>query len=144
MDGEQLNIFEMIGMDETPEIPFEEQKKGTKGWIIQICGLFTTEYGWKRNMIGVTVRHMMLNQDPHTDQHGRWQSAWSIDRCKGDGWMGEPRKLYARKPTWKECVNHVKENHRGEPYEYDIVFCEKGGDALHRFVDYEEWMKGKK
>ena len=133
----QISMFEMLGMDETPVIPFEEQKKGTKGYCIRIAALYTIENGFPKNQIGVTVRKMELVRDSKTDSHGRWQYARSIDHCKGDGWWGSPEKLYARRPTWKECEDYVRARHRGEPREYEVVYLRKNGDATYSICDYE-------
>lgn len=137
LDG-QLSMFEMLGVNETPVISFEDQKAGMKGWCIQIMGVFTTENGFKKNMIGVTTRRMILERDSHEQWGHRWQYAKSIDRCKGDGWMGTPEVFYAKRPTWSECQDYVRKNHKGDPYEYEIVYTEKDGDACIRITEYQK------
>ena len=42
---QQLSMFDLIG---TPVIPLEAQKKGMRGWIIDISGIFLRENGFKR------------------------------------------------------------------------------------------------
>lgn len=138
MDNNQISIFELLEMDETPEIPFELQKKGMVGWIIQIEAIMLKEYGFGKNMIGVTTRKITFIRDSNTDGHGRWQYANTIDRCKGDGWMGTPKKIYAKRPTWRECQDYVRRIHKGDPSDYEIVYVRKNGDASHSICKYEE------
>lgn len=140
----QMNMFEMLGEDLTPEIPFEEQKRGMKGWVIELQGIFTKENGFKKDMVGVTTKQVVLKADSYTrhnrtlDREEKWQNAEStgVGGCRGDGWVGSPQKLYARRPTWRECMEYVKKNHKGDPYEYEIVYTRKGGDACVRFCEY--------
>lgn len=140
----QISMFEMLGMDDTPTIPFDQQKEGTKGWVIEIAGLYTTENGFKENMVGVTTSRVILERDSKTDTYGQHQYAHVIeDGCRGDGWFGGVKKLYARRPTWRELVEHVRERYK-EPWK--IVFILKGGDAIHRICDFEtkkpvEWKE---
>lgn len=135
----QISVFELLGMDETPEIPFEEQKEGVKGWVIETAGLYLVKNGFKEDMIGVTVRHVQLRADSWTDRENyKWQNAVTIDHCKGDGWIGGPKKLYARKPTWAECEKYVREHYKGEPFKYRIICVRKDGNACHRSCDYED------
>lgn len=145
MNG-QISMFELLGIDETPEIPFEMQKRGMKGWVIELQGLFTKENGFKKNMVGVTTMQVVLNQNSYTRQNRtldrieRWQNAscTGIGGCRGDGWVGSPKKLYAKRPTWSECMEYAKKNYKGDPYEYEIVYTRKGGDACVRICEYEK------
>ena len=132
----QISIFEIMEMNETPDIPFKEQKKGVKGWVIEIQALFTIENGFKRNMIGVTTVRVILDQDSKTDCDGfKWQYAHVIeDGCKADGWSGSVKKLYKKRPTWKECCDYVRTKHK-EPW--DIVFTLKDGHACTHICDFE-------
>ena len=138
----QINMFEIIGLDETPEIPFEEQKKGMKGWVIQIQGIYTVENGFKKNMVGVTTKRVVLKADSYTrknrllDRIEKWQNAECTGEygCKGDGWVGSPRKLYTKRPTWRELQNYVKEHYK-DPYD-EIVFTYKDGNASVHIGDY--------
>jgi hypothetical protein len=134
---EQISMFELLGLDETPEIPFEQQKKGMKGWFIQISAIYTKRNGFEKNMVGVTTARVILERDSETDDHGQWQYAHVVeDGCNGDGWMGTPKKLYTRRPTWRELQEYVKKNHKqDEPYE--IVYVRKDGHALHHICDFE-------
>lgn len=133
----QISMYELLNIDETPEIPFEKQKKGVKGWVIRIHGIFPRSNGWPKDMVGVTTFRVILERDSDTDRHGRWQYAHCIEGgCKGDGWMGTPYKLYAKRPTWKELQEYVRRNCR-EPYD-EIVFTYKDGHAMTHIGKYEE------
>lgn len=139
MKGEQISVFELLGMDETQEIPFEAQKEGMKGWVIEVDGIYLVQNGFKEDMIGVTVRHVQLRKDSWTDREGyRWQDAVTIDRCRGDGWIAGPKRLYSRKPTWAECEKYVREHHKGKPYVYRIISVRKKRDATHESCDYKD------
>ena len=135
MNG-QISMFDMLGMDETPEIPFEDQKAGVRGWIIEIQGIYTVENGFPENMIGVTTELVQLNYDSHVDKYGYRHQSGSVikDGCRGDGWTGAVRKLYAARPTWNELVKYARENHK-EPWK--VVFTLKNGDAMVRICDFE-------
>ena len=145
LDG-QMNIFELLGVDETPVIPFDQQKRGTKGWVINIKGIYTIENGFKKNMVGVTTVQVSLNHDSYIrhnrtlDREEYWQSATCTGKggCKGDGWWGTPKKLYAKRPTWAECKEYVRKNHKGDPYDYEIVYTSKGEDAIVRICEYQK------
>ena len=135
MDGDQISMFEMLGMDETPEIPPEKQKKGTKGWVIEIESVFKKENGYRTNAVGVTTKRVVLEQDTRQDRYGWWQSARTIeDGCRADGWFGGCKKLYAVRPTWGELQAFARKKYK-EPWE--IVFVMKDGHALHHVCDYE-------
>lgn len=142
MNG-QVSMFEILGMDETPTIPFEQQKRGTKGWVIQISAILLPENGYEKTMVGVTAMQVELNRDSyarHNKTTGRieqWQDATctGVGGCKGDGWVGSPEKLYARKPKWRELQDYVRQEYR-EPYE-EIVYVYKDGHAMHHIGVYE-------
>ena len=143
MDG-QISMFELLDMDETPTIPFEEQKRGMKGWVIEIQGIYTVENGFGKNMVGVTAMQVILKQDSYTrvnrtlDRVEKWQDAecTGVGGCKGDGWVGSPKKLYARRPTWRELQDYVRKHYR-DPYD-EIVYTYKDGHALTHIGDYEK------
>ena len=135
MDGKQVSMFEMLGMDETPEIPPEQQKKGTKGWVIEIEAVYKTENGYSRDAIGVTTKRVQLRKDTERDRYGLWQYADTIeDGCRGDGWGGSCKKLYAVRPTWRELQEFVRERYKGL---WDIVFVMKDGNAMIKRCDFE-------
>lgn len=132
----QISIYEMLGMDDTPEIPFEKQKQGMKGWVIEIGAVFLKENGFKKDMVGVTTVRVILERDSNTDSRGRrGQYAHVIEGgCKGDGWYGQVKKLYARRPTWRECVEYARQKYK-EPFE--VVYVYKDGHAMTHMGDYE-------
>ena len=137
----QISIFDLLEMDVTQEIPFEDQKEGVKGWVIEIGAVLLTRNGYRKNMLGVTTYRVILKRDSHTDRDGfRWQSAWAIeDMTKGCGWSGRPKKLYAKRPTWGELQRYARD-HAKEYFEspdFDIVFTMKGGDACTRICDFD-------
>ena len=142
--NDQISMFELMDMDETPTIPFEQQKRGMKGWVIEIQGIYTVENGFKKNMVGVTTMQVILKSDSHTrvnrtlNRTEQWQNAvcTGIGGCKGDGWLGTPKKLYVRRPTWRELENYVRAKYRGT---YDeIVYTYKDGHAMTHIGVYEQ------
>jgi len=134
----QISMFELLGLDDTPEIPVDRQKKGVKGWVIEIAADFLPENGYRQHVVGVTTKCVILEEDTRPDSRGSlWQSAHVVkDGCNGDGWMGTPRKLYDGRPTWRELQEYVKTHYRGET-PYEIVFVRKGCDASCRICDFE-------
>ena len=141
--NEQVSMFEMLEMDETPTIPFEQQKRGMKGWVIQIEAIFLPENGYEKRMVGVTTKQVVLDRDSYTrhnktlDRIEKWQTATctGVGGCKGDGWVGSPRKLYVRKPKWRELQDYVRREYR-EPYD-EIVYVYKDGHGMHHIGVYE-------
>lgn len=140
----QMSIFELMQQDETPTIPFEKQKRGMKGWVIEIQGIFLVENGFKKNMVGVTAKQVVLDMNSYTrkncaiDRIEQWQGATCTGKgggCKGDGWIGSPRKLYAKQPKWWELQEYVRQNYR-KPYD-EIVYTYKDGHACLHIGDYE-------
>ena len=138
MQDNQISIFDLLGITATPQIPTAAQKKGTKGWIISIEGVYLVENGFPENMIGVSARKVELLEDTRRDRYGWRQNARTIDHCKGDGWIGGPEPIFAKMPTWAECEEYVRTNHKGEPHDYRIVCVRKNGDATHSLCDYDE------
>lgn len=138
MQNIQVSMFDLLGIPTTPIIPPEAQKKGVKGWVIEIEGNYLIRNGFRENMIGVTARRIELLGDTKHDRRGWWQNVRTIDYCKGDGWYGGCYTLYAKKPTWAECERYVREHHKGEPYDYRIICVRKNGDATHCQCDYDD------
>lgn len=133
---EQISFLGQFGATVTPDIPPEKQKKGMKGWVIEITGNYLVKNGFAENAVGVTVRRVELLGDTKHDRRGWWQNARAIDHCKGDGWYGGCYTIYAKKPTWAECEEYVRTHHKGEPYDYRIICTRKNGDATHSVCDY--------
>lgn len=126
----QISVFEMLGLPETPTIPLEEQKEGTIGYFIELVG-------WSKNVLAVSVRKMMMSFDTELWNGEWWQYTRSVDSCGGDGWCGSPRTMYAKPPTWAELVRYVKDHHKGKPEEFEIVYVKKNRDAMFTIVPYE-------
>ncbi|MBR3244640.1 MAG: hypothetical protein IKF90_18450 [Parasporobacterium sp.] len=130
--GNQISVFEMLGLPETPTIPLEEQKEGTIGYFIESVGWY------KENTFAVTVRKMMLTSDTmFWEESGWWQYTRSIDSCGGDGWSASPHTMYAKPPTWAELMRYVKDHNKGKPEEFEIVYVKKNRDAMFTIVPYE-------
>lgn len=143
MDG-QVSMFEMLDMDDTPTIPFEQQKRGMKGWVIQINAIFLPENGYEKTMVGVTTMQVVLNRDSYTrhnkilDRIEQWQDATctGVGGCRGDGWVGSPKKLYVRRPTWRELQEYVRKQYK-DPYD-EIVYTYKDGHAMLHVGVFEQ------
>ena len=135
--NEQLSFFGEIGMDETPQIPFEEQKKGTVGWVIMPTAAYTVENGFDRNMIGVETRKVRLWKDSSEDRIGRTQYAETID-LRGCGWCADPRPLYRTRPSWKECVEYIRKTRRREPQDFEVVYTRSNWEGSYDICSWEE------
>ena len=122
--GEQLDMFTMLGMDKTPMIPFEEQKKGRKGWIIEISGIFLVKNGFKENKIGVRTHAIEFIEDSKKDKYGRIiQYARKIKPHDG-GWFGPYKDVYATRPTLEECIAFGKSKYSVPA---KVVYFERDG-----------------
>lgn len=139
----QISMFEMLGVDETPVIPFDQQKRGMKGWVIEINAEFLPENGYEKRMVGVTTMQVVLDRDSYErkntvhDRIEKWQSATctGVNGCRGDGWVGKPKKLFSARPKWWELQEYVRKNYR-EPFD-EIVYTYKDGHACIHIGVYE-------
>ena len=139
----QVSMFEMLGVDETPVIPFDQQKRGMKGWVIEICAEFLPENGYKKRSVGVTTYQVVLDRDSYerknivTDRIEQWQTATctGVGGCRVDGWVGRPKKLFSARPKWWELQEYVRKNYR-EPFD-EIVYAYKDGHACIHIGVYE-------
>ncbi len=93
----QLSMFELLDQYETPTIPIEEQKKGVKGWIIELSGIFLKKNGFKEDWRGVETRPVIFNEDTHKDRHGWWQSC-ETTKGPSSGWVASPRMVFRTRP----------------------------------------------
>ena len=108
---EQLSMFSMLGDWETPLMAREDMKKGVKAWIIEMAGI--TNSIWPNAPILYCMarpRKVMFIRDSRKDKNGYWDT---FADCVGGtyfGWYGgRGRKyIFASKPTWNDCENHVK------------------------------------
>lgn len=138
--NEQLNFFDLIGEAETPLIPFEEQKKGRRGWIIEISAILLKKNGWKEDAICVCTRPVVFEENSTKDKYGRmWQQAKTI-HGPYSGWSGRGKEIYASRPTWEECKKFAK-RHYTIPDK--VLYYER--DARYNEVwNYEDGYKGGK
>ena len=123
MKLEQMSIFDLLGL-KTPEIPIEDQKKGVRGWIIDISAVLRMENGWKENAVCVCTRPVIFEKDTRKDKDGRlWQQA-KTTHGPSMGWMGYCKKVYRNRPTWEECVQYAQEGHKGDK----VLYLERDGN----------------
>lgn len=141
MNAEQLDLFDMIGDPVTPEIPPEEQKKGVKGWIIDISAILLKKNGFREDAICVCTQPVQFVEDTKKDKHGRWdQSAQSIHGPM-HGWYGPYHTVYAQRPTWEECKKYVRSRYS---IPEKILYMERDGNDKECW-DYEQgYKKGSK
>lgn len=132
----QLSMFELLDQYETPTIPIEEQKKGVKGWIIQLSGIFLKENGFKEDWRGVETRPVIFKADTHKDKNGRlWQDC-NTTKGPSSGWVGTPRMVFRTRPTWNDCLRFARENgSKDDPK--DVRYYGRRGD-WSRIYSYEE------
>ena len=122
---EQMNMFQLLGMGETPEIPFEQQKKGRKGWVIEISGIFLVKNGFKENMIGVCTHAVQFTRDSEKDKYGRISQFCDRIKPHDGGWYGQHKTVYAARPTLDECIAFGKKSYS---YPEKIVYFERNGN----------------
>ena len=131
---QQISMFEMLGETETPLIPFEEQKKGRKGWIIDISGIFLKKYGFEEDRIGVQTHAVRFEEDSKKDKYGRISQMATFIKPMDGGWCGGYKDVYARRPTWEECVAYAKKKYS---LPEKIVYYERTGNDKE-IREYEE------
>ena len=131
---EQISMFEMLGEDETPEIPFEEQKKGRKGWLIEISGILLKKNGFDEDCICVCTRPVMFERDSEKDKYNRISQMWRTTHGPAGGSCGGYTKIYAKRPTWKECVEYA---HKHYSIPQAVRYYERDGDfnAVWKYED---------
>ena len=108
MDG-QISMFELLGMTGTPEIPLAEQKKGRRGWIIEISAICPKENGFKEDMTYVCTRPVIFEEDTMERRDGWWQRVRTT-HGPVHGWSASPVKVYAKRPTWDECLKFAEQD----------------------------------
>ena len=132
----QISMFEMLDQYETPEIPINEQRRGTKGWIIELTGLFLRENGFKEDWRGVATRPMVFKENTHKDRDGYLWQCGETTKGPFTGWCGSVRKVFRSRPTWNDCVKFAKENGRRDDPK-DIRYFDRTGDWTE-IRSYEE------
>ena len=122
----QISIFELMDEYETPEIPLKEQKKGVKGWVIQIEGIYLRKNGWPGDWTGVETRPVIFTGNTHKDRDGFWWQ--SVQSTKGPffGWTKGPERVFKARPTWNDCLKYVRENRQDHPEE--VRYRSRDGD----------------
>lgn len=105
----QISMFELLGMTETPEIPLAEQKKGRRGWIIEISAICPKENGFKEDMTYVCTRPVIFEEDSKRDKDGRWSQYARGTYGPYHGWWGPVHTVYAKRPTWEECLQFAEQ-----------------------------------
>ena len=134
--SEQIDFFNMLGDPETPLIPFDEQKKGRKGWVIEISLVGLVENGFKENIIGVKTHAVQFNRDSEKNKYGRISQFADRIRPHDGGWYGPYYDVYATRPTMKECIAYARKNHPTEK----VVYYERDGHD-REIWNYEEGNK---
>lgn len=137
--AEQLSMFDLLGIG-TPVIPLKDQKKGMKGWVIDISAIMLRENGFPEDVTGVCTQPVMFQEDSRKDRDGRWfQAARSIHGIH-HGWYGPVYTVYAKRPTWEECVAYAHER-KGLPEK--VVYYERSADFNTVIREYENgYQKG--
>lgn len=82
----QISMFELLGDTATPKIPFEEQKKGRKGWIIDISAILLKKNGFKEDAVCVRTVPIKFDKDSDKDKYGRWSQY--ANSTHGPPWDG--------------------------------------------------------
>lgn len=137
---EQLSFFDVLDMSETPLIPFEEQKKGRRGWIIEISAILLKKNGFKEDAICVCTRPVIFEEDSKKDKYGRmWQQA-KTTHGPYSGWSSRGKEVYAHRPTWEECKKFAK-RHYTMPDK--VLYYERDGKD-NAVWEYENGYKGGK
>ena len=107
----QISMFELLGETETPTIPFEEQKQGRKGWIIEISGILLKKNGFKDDRICVCTRPIVFTKDSQKDQYGRISQYAQTTHGDVHGWYGPVYTVYVSRPTYRECVEFARKKY---------------------------------
>ena len=131
----QISMFEMLDQYETPLIPVEEQKKGVRGWVVELSGLFLRENGFKEDWRGVCTRPVVFDDDTKKTK-GRWSQHAHTTKGPAHGWWADPRIVFRYRPTWSDCLKYARENgHRDDPK--DVRYYDHRGDWTE-ILSYEE------
>ena len=133
----QITMFEMLGDTATPKIPFEEQKKGRKGWVIEISAILLTKNGFRENMIAVRTHAVQFVRDSEKDKYGRIKQFAERIKPHDGGWYGPYYEVYAARPTWEECVAFARAKYT---LPEKVVYYERTGDN-REIWEYEDGNK---
>lgn len=135
---EQISMFDILGM-ETPEIPFEEQKEGRKGWIIEVTAILLRENGFRQDVTCVCTRPVVFERDSWT-REGRKCMAIKTTHGPTSGCYGGWYKVFAKRPTWDECKKYARTEDRGNPA--TVEYMERDGNFNESWGYENGYSKG--
>ena len=121
---QQLSMFDLLGIG-TPVIPLKDQKAGVKGWVIDISCIMLRKNGFKDDATGVCTQPVRFTANSRKDKDGRWFQAAQSTHGEFHGWYGPVYTVYAKRPTWAECVAYAHER-KDRPEK--VVYYERTGD----------------
>lgn len=128
MKGQQISMFQMLDEYETQQIPPDKQKKGMKGWIIEISGIFLKENGYKDDWTGVETRPIIFDEDTRKDRDGfTCQQAHTI-KGPHQGWLARPQMIFIERPSWADCLKYGRDVAHKKGYPEEIRFYSLDGD----------------
>ena len=131
----QISMFELLDEYETPLLPADRQKAGTVAWVIEWSGLFLRKNGFKDDWHGVCTRPVILEND--TDESKRFQAAHTI-KGTHQGWYGGIHPLYAKRPTWNDCVLWARQ-HRKQDAPEEVRYYDRDGNWKAIYSYEEGW-----
>lgn len=105
---QQLSMFDLLDIG-TPVIPLKDQKKGVKGWVIDISCIMLRKNGFKEDATGVCTQPVRFQEDSRIGRDGRWFQAAQSTHGVFHGWYGPVYTVYAKRPTWAECVAFARQ-----------------------------------
>ena len=123
----QISMFDMLDQYETPEIPPEMQKEGTKGWIIVNSGIFLRENGFDHDWRGVCTRPIIFEKDTYKDRQGRWCQWAHTTKGPYSGWCGPFKRVFKARPSWSDCKKHAADT-RSKSDPEEVGYYEVLGD----------------
>ena len=132
---QQLSMFDLIG---TPEIPFEQQKKGRKGWIIEISAVLLRENGYQADMVCVCTRPVIFRENSWVRDGMKCQGFDTI-HGPASGSYGGWRTVYAKRPTWEECQEYARKERRNPG---KILYMERDGNFNETWGYENGYQKG--
>lgn len=138
----QISIFELLGEEETPLIPLEQQKKGKRGWIIEVTAILLRKNGYKEDAICVCTRPVLFEADSYIDKKGIIHQEARTTYGPSSGWYGGRKKVYAKRPTWEECVQFAKEDSSYAKEISKVIYMERDGKWNETWKYEDGYKKG--
>ena len=127
---EQVTIFDLMGDKGTPEILPEDQKKGRKGWIIEISAILLKKNGWKEDAVCVCTRPIVFVEDTKVDKYNRISQWWKTTYGPAAGGNGGNMTVYVRRPTWDECVAFARKKYT---IPETVLYYERDGNFIPKW-----------